>query len=142
MKFEIVNDHIIWEKIGKQITIADLMTGKYCCIAVESGVIIWLLALNHYSKLEIKSILRDHYCLDQEFSSMIVEKFLDGLMNIHLLKESNSDQIPQVDCKSLTSDLKSNFEEPKISIYDEIGGILQLDPIDDELEKSLIKSNS
>ena len=142
MKFEIMNEHIIWEKIGKQITIADLMTGKYCCISIESGVCIWLLALNHYSMSEIIDILSNNYSLDKDFSSAIVEKFLNSLININLLKESMDEKVAPVNFNNLISELDGNYEDPKISIYDEIGGILQLDPIDDELEKSLIENNN
>lgn len=135
LSYTTASESIIWEKIGKQIVIADLTTGKYCCIENESGTVVWEHLLQGLTYAELIKTLSNYYINFDDKAHEQVALFIKKLTDISVLVVNStpsstasstqvSDEIP----------LSKIFKEPALLIYSDLDTLLMIDPIDDDLD--------
>ena len=127
--YEIAGDHVIWEKLGTHIVIAELKTGKYCNIANLSGMQIWELLLTGYSLTEINEIFSKHYANYESESIKLTKKFIEKLTNLNLIMETYSPFLPPLNEFKFEYS-HSMFEDPALIVYDDLNTLLLLDPVE------------
>lgn len=73
--YKLASDGVIWEKIGNQIVMANLNSGKYCNISENSGLYAWELIINGASSDCVHQALANIFTNYDETCKRQVEKY-------------------------------------------------------------------
>ena len=95
--YKLANSGVIWEKIGDQIVMANLDSGRYCNVSEASGVVVWELMMMGCSlelihqKMPQYFTNYDDFCIYLDYTTTL-EQLLD-----HLIYEIlDEDQIKEI----------------------------------------------
>ncbi|GEM_PF-3828306 len=132
--YNIANESIIWEKIGKQIVIADLTTGKYCCIENESGVLAWECLMSGHTQENLLLTLAGIYKNFDAKCHQQILLFIEKLTELGVLASNTDNHSKNADNIHNALAENNQFEEPRLLIYSDLDTLLMIDPIDDDLE--------
>lgn len=139
--YKLASDGVIWEKIGDQIVMANLNSGRYSNISESSGLVAWELMMMGASHEDIHQYLSEYFTHYDEGSRAQIDFHIQKLIKLEFVSlvphAENSTSLQTMDKK------KSGgvFVAPKLLIYDDIDTLLQLDPIDDEVEELMKELN-
>jgi hypothetical protein len=124
----------VWEKIGSQIVMASLDTGKYCSIDEGSGTLIWEMLMSGHSIKTLHGHLKNYYGDYGSAQANVVDLLIQQLIDMaFIVPFTHSTPCSQ----QVAPPSGQAFPTPVLRIYDDIDSILQLDPIDDDLDAFL-----
>jgi hypothetical protein len=126
--YQIAGDHVIWEKLGNHVVIAELKTGKYCNIVNPTGIHTWELLTAGYTPLEINDFFSQYYVNVDIAASKSIQEFTNKLIVLGFITAMKQGENPlkaKVECEGSPRE----FEIPSLVVYDDIDTLLQLDPV-------------
>jgi hypothetical protein len=136
--FKLASEGVVWENIGGQIVIANLNSGGYCSISEKSGVLLWESLMAKLSIEATHQHFSTHFKNYDTVATSQVDSCLAKLIKLDFLsatKDNNGEVSSNISQLTDDNNILENFSEPKLLFYDDVDTLLQLDPIDDEIEE-------
>lgn len=135
--YELASHGVIWEKIGNQLMMANLDSGRYCNVHEHSGVLVWELIMAGFSQEVIHEKLSNYFENYDSLAIKQINEFLAKLVALNFISvvQGNSEKTNIINNELAEGNHIEKFTEPKLLTYDDIDTLLQLDPIDDQVEE-------
>ena len=136
--YKLANSGVIWEKIGDQIVMANLDSGRYCNVSEASGVVVWELMMMGCSLELIHQKMPQYFTNYDDFCINQVNGFLLQLVEYDFISVTTVSDVKTemyVDAHLDKNIFPTVFLPPKLLSYDDIDTLLLLDPIDDYVEE-------
>jgi hypothetical protein len=142
VSYKLADEGVVWENIGGQIVMANLSSGRYCSMSEKSSVLLWELIIGGTSLNIIHKHLSNHFKNYDETAINQINSCLDKLIQLgFLIKDQEGIEKDLEIAYQDEQKFLEDFSEPKLLFYDDIDTLLQLDPIDDQVEELMKEYN-